>query len=56
MDTVTLHQGSGTNVFTSTVTAAAGRLVLSRYRNGTSYASTPPNKSTWLPINITYLV
>ena len=50
-----LSNSSTTNVFLAEVNTS-GILRVGRYRSGSSYASTPPETSTWLPIHITYLV
>ncbi len=51
----TLCQGSGTNMFVVIVNTS-GNVNIARYRNSSSYASTPPATSAWLPANITYFV
>lgn len=50
-----LCQGSGTNIFTVGVNTS-GNVNIYRYRNSSSYSSTAPGTSTWLPFNITYFV
>lgn len=50
-----ISQGSGTNIFTVGVNTS-GNVNIYRYRNSSSYSSTPPNTSAWLPANITYFV
>ena len=51
----TLCQGSGTNMF-AVIVNTSGNVNIARYRNSSSYASTPPGTSTWLPANITYFI
>lgn len=50
-----LCQGSGTNIFNVGVNTS-GTVNIYRYRNSSSYSSTPPGTSTWLPANITYFI
>lgn len=52
---VVVCQGSGTNIFITTV-LSNGNVAISRYRSSSSYASSSPGTSTWLPCNITYFV
>lgn len=51
----TLCQGSGVNVFVTGVNKN-GNVYISRYRNSSSYSTTPPGTTTWLPANITYFI
>lgn len=52
---VNLCQGTSTNIFDVAV-IKNGNVTISRYRNSSSYSSTPPGTTTWLPANITYFV
>lgn len=52
---IQLCQGSGTNIFITSITPN-GKVAISRYRNSSSYSSSAPGTSTWLPCNITYFV
>lgn len=50
-----LCQGSGTNIFNVGVNVS-GNVNIYRYRNSSSYSSTPPSTTAWLPCNIVYFV
>ena len=51
----TVCQGSGTNIFEFKV-LINGNITIGRYRNSSSYASSAPGTSTWLPFNVVYFV
>lgn len=50
-----LCQGSGTNIFNVGVNVS-GNVNIYRYRNSSSYSSSPPSTTAWLPCNIVYFV
>ena len=49
----TVCQGSGTNIFLVGVNTS-GNVNIYRYRNSSTYSSTPPSTTAWLPFHIVY--
>lgn len=55
LNTDVICQGSGTNIWMATL-KTNGELKATRYRNSSSYSSTAPGTSTWMPFHIMYFI